>query len=298
MEDKESDVRNYYQTHYNITLAGNLWQDPVDGITPDNYLKDNAYKECIKTKSLLLLAKENKLLDFVDYHDFLKAVKKENENRALSVKKGEIVYGMVNFTSKEYLGHLKTELEINLIKSLSQKDEDPLYITKEEIREYFNSHKEEWSENSTATKVWDISLAKEIEDSKSLLLELREQLSRDENMEIRKEMIKNFKEIHFTERIFTADSYKEDLYSCMEVRTLADKMQVNEVSTILESENEYHIVWVLDRQTDEEKAYKAYESRIKEALLHEKFNQYLEDYQSSLNIVLNNNVYRKIKIKY
>lgn len=298
MEEKESDVRNFYQTQYNITLAGNLWREPIDGITPENYLKDNAYKECIKTKSLFLLAKENKLVDFVDYNDFLKTVKKENENRALSVKKGEIVYGIINFTPKEYLGHLKTELETNLIKSLSQKDKDPLYITEEEIREYFNSNKEEWSENSTTTKVWDIYSSKEKGDSKSLLLELREQLSSDKNMDERIKIINNVKEIHFTERIFTADSYNEDLYSCMEVRTRADQMQVNEVSTILESEKEYHMVWVLDRQTDEEKAYKAYESRLKEALLHERFNQYLEDYQSSLNIVVNNNVYRKVKIKH
>lgn len=297
MEEKESDVRNYYQTKYNITLENNLWKEPIDGITPEDYLKDSAYKECMQTKSLFLLAKENKLVNFVDYSDFLKAVKKENENRTLAVKKGEIVYGMVNFTPKEYLGHLKTDLETNLIKNLSQKKENPLYTTEEEIRTYFNNHKDEWSENSTVTTIWDITLPKESEDSMNLLTELRKQLSSNADMDTRKEIINNFKEIHSTERIFTADSYKEDLYSCMEVRTMADKLQVNEVSTVLESEMEYHLVWVLDRQTNEEEAYKEYEARIKEALLHDKFNQYLEDYESSLHIVVNNKLYRKIKIK-
>lgn len=297
MKEKEGEARNYYQTQYGITLSGSLWQKQVDKNTPEEYLKDIAYEECTKTKSLFLMAKENELIDSADFSDFLDAVKKENEKRSLAVDQGEIVYGKVNFTPEEYLGHLKTELETNLIKNLSQKPEDPLFTTEEEILNFFNVHKEEWNANTTITKVWDFSVAKEQKESKRQLMELGKALSSKKSTKARKEIIRNLKEIHSEQRIFTADTYRKDLYSCMEVRSMSEQVPVNEVSTVFESEKDYHLIWVTKRQTDEEKAYKMYKARIREALMHEKFKCYLENYQKSLKIDLNNKVYRKIKIK-
>lgn len=112
-------------------------------------LADRALDEIWRDKTTLILAKEQGLIDSVDYADFLTDLTAENESRAKAVAAGQPVYGVTEFSPEEYYSHRLTELTTNLEKRLSAKTGDQLWVTEAEVRQAFDADRNAWSANAT-----------------------------------------------------------------------------------------------------------------------------------------------------
>ncbi|RSM59754.1 hypothetical protein DMB66_26215 [Actinoplanes sp. ATCC 53533] len=104
-------------------------------------LRERALAEAEKDKVLLLLAEEQGLVDSVDHEDFLAEVRAENERRATSGRRGEVVYGVTEFSPEEYYTKRLTDLTTALRKTWS--------VTDAEVRAEFDADRASWSANAT-----------------------------------------------------------------------------------------------------------------------------------------------------
>jgi len=116
------------------------------GDTPDDAaligrLRERALAEAEKDKVLLLLAEEQGLVDSVDHEEFLAEVAAENKRRAASARRGEVVYGVTEFSPEEYYTKRLTDLTTALKKAMS--------VTDAEVRAEFDADRASWSANAT-----------------------------------------------------------------------------------------------------------------------------------------------------
>jgi len=115
--------------------------DPRDDAALIGRLRERALAEAERDKVLLLLAKEQGLVDSVDHEDFLAEVRAENKRRAESARRGEVVYGVTEFSPEEYYTKRLTDLTTALTNALS--------VTDAEVRAEFDTDRASWSANAT-----------------------------------------------------------------------------------------------------------------------------------------------------
>ncbi|HEX6358124.1 hypothetical protein [Actinophytocola sp.] len=112
-------------------------------------LETRALDEIWRDKTTLVLAKEQGLVDSVDYADFVADLSDENDSRAKAVAAGQTVYGVTNFSLEEYYTHQLTEITTSVKERLSEKAGDPLWVTDAEVRHAFDTDRDAWSANAT-----------------------------------------------------------------------------------------------------------------------------------------------------
>jgi hypothetical protein len=104
-------------------------------------LRAQALAEAERDKVLLLIANEQGLVDSVDHADFMKSVDQENARRADAERKGEVVYGLTEFSPEEFYGKRIADLTTELRKRQPVSDA--------EVRTAFDKDPGAWSANAT-----------------------------------------------------------------------------------------------------------------------------------------------------
>ncbi|MFJ8112348.1 hypothetical protein [Streptomyces sp. NPDC096132] len=140
----QSELRSRY------TLVGTPdWNAQVGGESALRRLEDRALEEIRHDKTVLVLAKEQGLVDSVDHKDFLADLTAENESRARATAAGRTVYGVTRFSPEEYYTHRLTELTTALEQRLGKGADAPLKVTDAEVRRAFEADRDDWSANAT-----------------------------------------------------------------------------------------------------------------------------------------------------
>lgn len=279
---EESSVRNYYSANYGITLESeDMWSQQVDGTEPQQLLAERALDRCVNDKALLLLTVEQGIDVPVNYEQFKQAVKEENNVRQKAIKNEDVVYGINQFSEEEYLSHTLTNTRNQLITKLSKEEEQPLYVTDDEIRTYYNANKEDWSANATTIHVSDFMLTNPLteEDARQIAELIRSGKSPDgiaaaypNGLEMK-------------DRVFTGDSYSTDIRACYEVRIAADDMEQGEVR-IITSDEMINVIYIQERMSDDEETLNTYSSQIRSIIAEQKFENFLNSYQEQLSYEL------------
>jgi len=279
---EESSVRNYYRANFGITLESEeMWSQQVDGTEPRQLLAERALERCVNDKALLLLTLEQGIDVPVNYEQFKQAVKEENNEREKALKNKEVVYGVNHFSDEEYLSHTLTNIRNQLITELSREEEQPLYVTDEEVCMYYKANNKDWNAKATTTHVADIMLTNPLtEEDAGKITEL-----------IRSG--KSLEEIAFAypdgletkNRVFTGDSYKTDIRACYEVRIAADEMVQGEVR-IITSDEVINVIYIQERISDDEEILNTYSTQIRSVIAEQKFENFLNSYQEQLSYEL------------
>ncbi|MEV4364775.1 hypothetical protein [Nonomuraea sp. NPDC049625] len=138
----ENELRNRYR------LQGAIdWNAKAGDRTALERLAARALDEIRRDKTALVLAKEQHLIGSVDHADFLAELAAENERRADAIARGQVVYGLAEFSPEEYYSHRLTGLTTGLKQRLSANG--PLRVTDAEVRRAFDADRDSWSANAT-----------------------------------------------------------------------------------------------------------------------------------------------------
>ncbi|MGW3351918.1 hypothetical protein ACWDA3_52240 [Nonomuraea rubra] len=136
----QNELRNRYH------LQGSIdWSAKAGDRTAFQRLTQRALDEIRRDKATLLLAQDKGLIDSPDHSDFLADLDAENARRADAIARGEVVYGLAEFSPEEYYSHRLTELTT----ALKQRLEPELGVTDAEVRQAFDADREAWSANAT-----------------------------------------------------------------------------------------------------------------------------------------------------
>lgn len=254
MQRNRANVQNYFNKTYGISLTDDMWETKFGDETPIDKLKKVSMDECLKDKALLILAKKEGVIDYVDYQSFLGALEEENRSRAAALKKGEVVYGITNFTAEEYYGHMVTDVQTKLEKILSNTEKDPLYVSESEAKEYLSHNKGDWVQNATTYDVVQLFIPVKDEtkrnDAYQQIGRAQQELKKGTAFEtVCKKYSPTFAPVIHK---FTNDTYSLDIRACYEIRNAAEQMQEGKTSDIINSQNGYSIILLKKKIFDQD----------------------------------------------
>ncbi|WP_460062770.1 peptidylprolyl isomerase [Streptomyces sp. YKOK-I1] len=141
-------VQNELRTRYSL-VGTPSWTAEAGGRSALQWLEDRALKEIRHDKTLLVLAKEQGLVDSVDHRALLADLADENDSRAQAMAAGRTVYGVGRFTAEEYYTHRLTALTTALEQRLAKGADAPLKVTDAEVRRAFDADRDDWSADAT-----------------------------------------------------------------------------------------------------------------------------------------------------
>ncbi|SDT81058.1 peptidylprolyl isomerase [Actinoplanes derwentensis] len=210
----------------------------------DSPLSDRVLDEIKHDKTLWLLAQEQGLVDSVDHADLLASLDEENKRRARTAAEGGVVHGLVEFGAEEYYAHRLAELTTALRQALS----DQLPVTDAEVRAAFDADKAQWSANATVYTYRELVVpeALDLEVVASRLATLATVTVRGESR------------------------HDQDLLAVLSA------LGPGQISAPVIGAGQVTYYELTGRTVDERAAFATYASRIRQSLVEEKFQQFLQ----------------------
>ncbi|UUU28771.1 hypothetical protein JIX56_02040 [Streptomyces sp. CA-210063] len=265
-------VRNELRNEYD--LRGTIdWNAKAGDRTALQRLEGRALDEIWRDKSTLVLAEEQGLVDSVDHADFLAELARENESRAKAVAAGRTVYGVTEFSPDEYYTHRLTELTTSLKKRLGANADGPLRVTDADVRHAFDSDRDAWSANATTYTYAKLVVPVPADAAEDYAAGLQRRVA----------AAKGLADVAPEEpgARLTTDTYDGSGSTGLnthdqDLMAVLGKLRTGEVSAPVTGTGQITYYELDGRSVDEDKAFAAYSQRIRQSLVEEKFDQYLQ----------------------
>jgi len=259
-------VQNELRNKYHVTGAID-WKAKAGDRTALQRLESSALDEIRRDKTTLVLAKEQGLVDSVDYSHFLAELTQENESRAQAVAAGQAVYGVARFSPEEYYTHRLTELTTGLKKRLSAGGNAPLRVTDAEVRRAFDADRDDWSAGATTYKYTrlvvpepaDASLRQRVASARSLA----DVAAGEPGAQLTTGMYKG-------PGSGGLNTHDQDLMAVL------GKLAPGAISAPVKGTAQVTYYELDGRTVDEDKAFADYSQRVRQSLVEEKFDAYLQ----------------------
>lgn len=129
---------NHFWVEYQVQPDADFWTTPVNGEIPIEYAKQRALEALITAKVTLILAAERDILPYQSYDELLKEMESENADRAEKAARGEVFYGVSQFTPFTYYQYINN----NAGAELEYTQKELVTPTREELLEVYETYKE------------------------------------------------------------------------------------------------------------------------------------------------------------
>ncbi|WP_200301559.1 hypothetical protein [Streptomyces adelaidensis] len=265
-------VRNELRNKYD--LRGTIdWNAKAGDKTALQRLETRALDEIRRDKSTLVLAKEQGLVGSVDHADFLAELADENESRAEAVAAGRTVYGVTEFSPDEYYTHRLTELTTSLKKRLGADSGGPLRVTDADVRRAFDADRDAWSANATTYRYAKLVVPVPSGASADYAAGLRRRVAAAERLA---DVTAGEPGAELTRGTYDGgggtglNAHDQDLMAVL------GKLGPGGISAPVTGTGQITYYELDGKSVDEDKAFATYSQRIRQSLVEEKFDQYLQ----------------------
>ncbi|MET7330981.1 hypothetical protein [Nonomuraea sp. NPDC005650] len=231
-------------------------------------LSARALDEIRRDKTALLLAKEQHLIGSADHAAFLAELAAENERRADAIARGQVVYGLTEFSPEEYYSRRLTELTTSLKQRLSV--DGPLRVTDADVRRAFDADRDAWSANATTYTY--AKLVVPVPDGASA--------GYGAGLQRRVAAAGRLAELADREpgaRLTTAEQHGGGSAAHdQELMAVLGKLAPGEISGPVPGTGQVTYYQLNGKTVDEDAAFAEYSRRIRQSLIEEKFTQFLQ----------------------
>jgi hypothetical protein len=236
-------------------------------------LATRALDEIWRYKTTLVLAKEHGLVDSVDHADFLADLAAENERRAKAVARGETVYGLTEFSPDQYYSHRLTGLTTTLKQRLSEGPGAPLRVTDIDVRRAFDADRHAWSANATTYRYSRLVVPVPGGASADYAARLQRRVAaarRLADVAAREPAAKLTTATHAGGAPNGQSVQNQDLMAVL------GKLAPGQISTPVPGTGQITYYQLDGKTVDERAAFAVYSARIRQSLVEERFDQYLQ----------------------
>ncbi len=128
----------------NKTIDDKFWKTEINGTTPLETLKQRVLEYFTRYKVEQQIAVQCGVITTKDmsYNSFINAMQNENAIREQKIKRGEVIYGVKQYTYNSYLTYTYSNMQIDSREVLSKKG-GALYATDKELEAWYESVKDE-----------------------------------------------------------------------------------------------------------------------------------------------------------
>ncbi|WP_188196550.1 hypothetical protein [Nonomuraea sp. SYSU D8015] len=245
-------------------------QGPVarTGRTALQRLAGRALDEIRRDKTTLVLAEEEGLIDSADHADFLADLAGENERRAAAIARGEVVYGLKEFSPEEYYSHRLTALTTALKQRLSQ--DGRLRVTDADVRRAFDADRDAWSANATTYTYSKLVVPVPDGASADYAAGLQRRVAAADRLAEVADREPGAKLTTATHHGGGAAAHDQDLMAVL------GTLSPGRISAPVPGTGQITFYELNGKTVDEDAAFAEYSRRIRQSLIEEKFNQFLQ----------------------
>lgn len=199
----------------------------------------------LENKALLKILMDSKLIESDSYEDILKHLNKENKNRKEAKEKGEVIYGPVEYSEKQYYEYLLSEGRAELERLVEGEHKENI---EKRSKEFYEENIENFKiEDGLKCEIISISFInedgsvsnEEKKNAKKLADDIKNNFTSEKHTSL-ENVCKNEMDFNYENKSID-DNYKA------EIKSLAMELDINEVSTVIEFNGAYHIIRCLDR---------------------------------------------------
>ncbi|MPY58738.1 peptidylprolyl isomerase [Streptomyces spongiae] len=265
-------VQNELRNKYHLPSTAD-WNAKAGDKTALQRLETSAFDEIERDKTTLVLAKEQGLVDSVDYSDFLADLAKENQSRADAIAAGRTVYGLAKFSPEEYYTHRLTELTTSLKKKLSAGAGAPLRVTDAEVRRAFDADRDDWSAGATTYKYTELVVPVPADAPADYASGLQRRVTAAKSL---KAMAAGEPGAKATTRTYGGSGSTGLNAHDQDLMTVLSKLAPGRISAPVKGTGQITYYELDSKKVDETKAFADYSRRIRQSLVDEKFTRYLQ----------------------
>ncbi|GEC03864.1 hypothetical protein SSP24_15190 [Streptomyces spinoverrucosus] len=265
-------VQNELRNKYRLQGTTN-WNAKAGDKTALQRLETRALDEIWRDKSTLVLAKEQGLVDSVDYADFLADLAKENESRAQAIAAGETVYGVASFSPGEYYTHRLTDLTTTLKKRLSAAPGGPLRVTDAEVRRAFDADRDAWSANATTYTYTRLVVPVPEGAAAEYAERLQQRVTSAGRLA---DAVAGEPGAKLTTGTYDGGGSTSLNAHAQDLLSILGGLQPGRISAPVRGTGQITYYELDSKDIDEDKAFTDYAQRIRQSLVEEKFDQYLQ----------------------
>ncbi|WP_162931171.1 peptidyl-prolyl cis-trans isomerase [Streptomyces sporangiiformans] len=276
-------VQNELRNKYHLRGATD-WNAKAGDKTALQRLKTRALDEIWRDKTTLVLAKEHGLIDSVDHADFLAELAEENESRAKAIAAGRTVYGVARFSPEEYYTHRLTELTTSLKKRLSADAGDPLRVTDADVRRAFDADRDDWSANATTYRYSQLVVPVPAGASADYAARLQRRVTAAGHLEA---VAAGEPGAKLTTGTYDGSGSTGLNAHDQDLMAVLGKLKPGRISAPVTGTGQITYYELDGKNVDEDKAFADYSQRIRQSLVEEKFNQYLQRRVDTSDIDIN-----------
>ncbi|GAB3430400.1 hypothetical protein [Flindersiella endophytica] len=264
-------VQNELRNEYGLRGATD-WTTRVGDGTALDRLASAAFDEIWRDKTTLLLAQDHGLAVPADHDDFLAELADENERRAGALAKGEVVYGVGEFSPEEYYSHRLAEITTGLKERLSAGANGPLWVGESDVRRAFDADRAAWSANATTFGY------------SKLVVRVPDDAAPDYSAGLQQRVAAAGRLATVAARepgaTYTTDTYDGGAAGLsandQDLRTVLGALDPGEISAPAIGTGQITYYQLDDRTVDEDAAFDAYAQRIRLSLVEKKFQQLVQ----------------------
>ncbi|WP_305916113.1 hypothetical protein [Nonomuraea turcica] len=250
--------------------GGTAWTTKAGDRTALRRLAARALDEIRRDKTTLVLAKEEALIGSADHADFLAELAGENERRANAVARGEVVYGLVEFSPEEYYSHRLTELTTALKQRLGKKAGGPLRVTDADVRQAFDADRDAWSANATTYTYAKLVVPVPDGAPQDYAAGLQRRVAAADRLAEVADREPGAELTTATHRGGGSAVHDQDLMAVL------GKLAAGQISAPVPGTGQITYYELNGKTVDEDAAFAEYSRRIRQSLIEEKFAQFLQ----------------------
>ncbi|WP_433510492.1 hypothetical protein ACQP2T_42420 [Nonomuraea sp. CA-143628] len=263
-------VQNDLRNQYHLQDGSIDWTAKAGDKTALQRLAARALDEIRRDKTTLVLANEEGLIGSVDHADFLGELAAENRRRADAIAKGEVVYGLAEFSPEEYYSHRLTELTTALKQRLGTKSDGPLKVTDADVRSAFDADRDAWSANATTYTYAKLVVPVPDGASAAYAAGLQRRVAAADRLAEVADREPGARLTTATQDGGGSTARDQDLMAVL------GKLAAGQISAPVPSAGQITYYELSGKTVDEKAAFAAYSRRIRQSLIEERFDQFLQ----------------------
>lgn len=282
---------DHFSREKGMELDEGFWDRECNGITPRQYLKEQAIEDCARIKLAELAMKEYGLLEDVSYQAFLDSLERENQRREESNRKGQVIYGPQKYGEGEYFAYAFANLETELKKRL---DEALGWSAEENLKRYYEEHKDTYYRYSDSIEVEKITLPYEKASREELEKEL-EQVRKE--VEGGKSFVEAAQKLGTVEtQRFDEESAREDSRHYEPLKLAVMELKKQEISPVIDDGSSLSVLFCTAKEEGGYRPYEEAADNVVSLVREESYEKWLDTaYREADLQIKNENVFKEVK---
>jgi len=260
LSQQRAAVFNYFRDKYGTQDHPTFWTTSYGGEIPAEKAKELALKEIVRIKTQQQLAQQHGILVDTSYAAFSSKLQQENQRRKQMVDQGQVIYGPIQYDEAGYYDYLISNMIIDLKEQLV--NNNVIIFTDTSLQSFYELNKERYRKIPTLrAQVIAIQYTDDTDKlaAKTKIDQVRKILSDGDSMA---KLGQSYREnpssnIVYQEELFDESTSRHDDLDQfrLAVKTVAETLEVNQVSDVFEIDKHFYIISVIEKNT----AYKSFD---------------------------------------